>query len=185
MPTPLDEARRQAAVPAADRADAAVDRSPSGDAALESAASLEREETAARLAVVIGRINRRIRAVGEGLSQAQLSALSSTVRHGPLRPGDLARIESVAAPSATRVVAELESRRLVERQPDPADGRSSLVSATEAGRAAILSARAERAKRISVLLAGLDDDELATVAAALDALEIAAVHVPMPETSDR
>jgi hypothetical protein len=36
-----------------------------------------------------------------------------------------------------------------------------------------------------VLLAGLDDDELATVAAALDALEIAAVHVPMPEPSDR
>jgi len=147
-------------------------------------ADLEREETAARLAVVVGRINRRIRAVGEGLSQAQLSALSSTVRHGPLRPGDLARIESVAAPSATRVVAELESRGLIERQPDPADGRSWLVSATEAGRAAILSARAERAKRISVLLAGLDHDELAAVAAALDALEIAAVYVPLPENPD-
>jgi DNA-binding MarR family transcriptional regulator len=59
------------------------------------------------------------------------------------------------------------------------------VSATEAGRAAIQSARAERAKRISVLLAGLDHDELATVAAALDALEIAAVHVPPPENPDR
>jgi hypothetical protein len=36
-----------------------------------------------------------------------------------------------------------------------------------------------------VLLAGLDHDELATVAAALDALEIAAVYVPPPESSDR
>ncbi|GAB3611144.1 MULTISPECIES: MarR family winged helix-turn-helix transcriptional regulator [Humibacter] len=162
MPAPLDQERRDATHGAA---------SPAG---------ADRAETAARLAVVVGRINRRIRAVGEGLTQAQLSALSSIVRKGPLRPGDLARIESVAAPSATRVVAELESRGLIAREPDPADGRSSLVSATDAGQAAVLAARAERAKRISVLLAGLDDDELATVVAALDALEIVAVHVPLP-----
>lgn len=141
-------------------------------------APLDRGETAARLAVAIGRINRRIRPVGEGLTQAQLSALSSIVRKGPLRPGDLGRIESIAAPSATRVIAELESRGLVDRHADPVDGRSSLVSATAAGSAAVRSARIERAERISVLLDGLDDDEFATVTAALDALEITAVHVP-------
>jgi DNA-binding MarR family transcriptional regulator len=168
MPTPLDEARRAAAGHNVG--------SPDGP--------LDREETAARLAVVVGRINRRIRAVGDGLSQGQLSALSTIARKGPLRPGDLARIESVAAPSATRVVAELESRGLIERQQDPADGRSSIVSTTSAGVAAVASARAERAKRISVLLAGLDDSELATVAAALDALEIIAVHVPLPPGSE-
>jgi len=100
------------------------------------------------------------------------------VRKGPLRPGDLGRIESIAAPSATRVIAELESRGLVDRHADPVDGRSSLVSATAAGSAAVRSARIERAERISVLLDGLDDDEFATVTAALDALEITAVHVP-------
>lgn len=135
-------------------------------------------ETAARLAVVIGRINRRIRPVAPGLTQAQLSALSSILRKGPLRPGDLARIESIGAPSATRVVSELESHGLVERQSDPDDGRSSLVSATDAGAAAVLTAREERAERISVLLAGLDERELASVVAALDALEIVSVHVP-------
>ncbi len=150
----------------------------------DSPASLDRAETAARLAVAIGRLNRRIRPVGEGLTHAQLSALSSIVRKGALRPGDLARIESIAAPSATRVVAELESQGLVERQADPDDGRSSLVSATDAGLAAVLSARAERARRISVLLAGLDEHELSTVAAALDALEAAAAYVPPPESSD-
>lgn len=138
----------------------------------------DRAETAARLAVAIGRINRRIRPIGEGLTHAQLSALSSIVRKGPLRPGDLGRIESIAPPSATRVIAELESRGLIERQADPADGRSSLVTATDAGAAAVLSARAERAERISVLLDGLDDAEFATVAAALDALEVTAGHVP-------
>jgi DNA-binding MarR family transcriptional regulator len=144
------------------------------------AASLDRAETAARLAVAIGRINRRIRPTGGGLTQAQLSALSSIMRKGPLRPGDLARIESIAAPSATRIVADLEARGLIERAPDPADGRSSLVSPTEAGAGAVLSARAERAERISVLLTGLDDGELTTIVDALDALEIVAVHVPLP-----
>lgn len=134
--------------------------------------------TAARLALAIGRINRRIRPVGAGLTLAQLSALSSIVRKGPLRPGDLARIEAIGAPSATRVVADLESRGLVQREADPADGRSSLVSSTSAGEEAVLRARAERAKRISVLLAGLDDEQLASVAAALDALELVALHVP-------
>lgn len=164
MSPPPDEARRAAAGHDAGSADAPLDR----------------EETAARLAVVVGRINRRIRAVGDDLSQGQLSALSTIARKGPLRPGDLARIESVAAPSATRVVAELESRGLIERRQDPVDGRSSIVSSTPAGVAAVANARAERAKRISVLMAGLDDSELVTVAAALDALEIVAVHVPLP-----
>lgn len=169
MPTPLNEAR-----PGSSR-----EPVPSGDA------RLDRDEAAARLAVVIGRINRRIRAVGEGLTQAQLSALSTIVRKGPLRPGDLARIESMSAPSATRLVAELESRGLIERHPDPADGRSSLVNSTAAGSDAVASARAERAKRISVLLAGLDDDEFTRVTDALDALEIVAVHVTLPEDADR
>ena len=141
-------------------------------------ATRDAAETAARLAVAIGRINRRIRPIGAGLTQAQLSALSSIVRNGPLRPGDLARIESIGAPSATRVVSDLAARGLVERQSDPDDGRSSLISSTDAGSAAVLSARAERAERISVLLAGLDGEQLASVEAALDALEIVAVHVP-------
>jgi DNA-binding MarR family transcriptional regulator len=147
-------------------------------AAHHTTATSDAAETAARLAVAIGRINRRIRPIGAGLTQAQLSALSSIVRKGPLRPGDLARIESIGAPSATRVVSELASRGLIERQSDPDDGRSSLVSSTDAGIAAVLSARAERAERISVLLAGLDGEQLASVAAALDAQEIVAVHVP-------
>jgi DNA-binding MarR family transcriptional regulator len=175
MSSPLDRARLDGARLLDDARHAGRQREADADRS-----PLDRADAAARLAVVIGRINRRIRAVGEGLTQAQLSALSTIVRKGPMRPGDLARIESVSAPSATRVVAYLESRGLVERQPDPIDGRSSLVSSTNAGAEAVMSARTERAKRISVLLAGLDDDELVKVTDALDALEIVAVHVPLP-----
>lgn len=137
-------------------------------------APLDSTEVAGRLAVAVGRINRRIRPAGDGLSQGLLSALSTIVRKGPLRPGDLARIEIVAAPSATRAIAELETRGLVARQADPADGRSFFIEATDAGVEAVQRARSQRAVLVAELLAGVSADELAKLAAALDALEAAA-----------
>ena len=134
-------------------------------------AAVDRADVAARLAVAVGRINRRIRPAGHGLSLGLLSALSDVVRNGPVRPGDLARTETVAAPTLTRLIAELERRGFVTRRPDPADGRSCLVEATGAGAQAVLEALAERAEHVAALLADLSDDEVACVAAALPALE--------------
>jgi DNA-binding MarR family transcriptional regulator len=128
-------------------------------------------QDAARLAIAIGRINRRIRASEDGMTHGQLSVLSTVVRRGPLRPSDIARREHLAPPSVTRLVADLESRGLVRREPDPVDRRSFFVLGTPQGEEAVLRARAERAERISGLLAALDDDEHAAVVAALDALE--------------
>src|SRR6478609_937925 len=92
----------------------------------------DRDDVAGRLALAVGRLNRRIRSATGGLSHGQLSALSTIVRHGPLRPSEVAGIEHVAAPTVTRLVGGLESRGLVERAPDPDDGRSFFVSATDA-----------------------------------------------------
>jgi DNA-binding MarR family transcriptional regulator len=137
-------------------------------------AAVDRADVAARLAVAVGRINRRIRPADHGLSLGLLSALSSVVRSGPVRPGDLARTEAVAAPTLTRLIAELERRGFLTRRPDPADGRSYLVEATGAGADAVLQALAERADHVAALLADLSDDQLAYVAAALPALEATA-----------
>lgn len=134
----------------------------------------DHDDDAARLAVAIGRINRRIRPSGDGLTLGQLSILSTISRRGPLRLGDLARIEAVAAPTVTRVVADLERRGMVGRETDVADRRSFLVSDTPAGEEAVLRARAERAERVSALLDQLDDAQRAAIAAALDALEVIA-----------
>jgi Transcriptional regulators len=134
----------------------------------------DRAAIAGRLALVVGRINRRIRPAGDGLSHGLLSALSTIVRKGPLRPGDLARIEVVAAPTITRAVADLENRGMVARATDPGDGRSFLLTATEAGIEAVLRARWERAERVGALLADRSDAEIALIAAALDALEATA-----------
>jgi DNA-binding MarR family transcriptional regulator len=133
------------------------------------------DEISARLAVAVGRINRRIRPSRDGLSHGLVSSLSSIVRIGPMRPGELGRIEAVAAPTITRVVGDLERRGLIERTQDPSDGRSFLISATPEGVDVVLRARSERAERIAALLSAISSEELAAIDGALTALEDAAV----------
>jgi DNA-binding MarR family transcriptional regulator len=128
-------------------------------------------EVSGRFAYVVGRVNRRLIAARGSLSYGLLSALSTVSKQGPIRFADLAQIELVSAPSITRLVAELENRGLVERSADPVDGRASLIVVTEKGSAAILEARAARAKVVFDLLSGLTDDEVAAVERALPALE--------------
>jgi DNA-binding MarR family transcriptional regulator len=138
----------------------------------------EDDDVPGRLALAIGRLNRRIRSSTGGLSHGQLSALSTIVRRGPLRPGELAAIEVVAAPTITRVISDLEGRGLVARAPDPDDGRSFFVSATDAGVALLLEARTDRARAVSAVLAELTPAQRRAIAAALPALEEAAQLVP-------
>ena len=129
------------------------------------------ESTAGRLAVVVGRLNRRMLTAGPGLSQGLLSSLATVSKHGPMRLADLANTELVSAPSITRIVAELESRGLVTRTVDPDDGRAFLIAVTSAGNTLINEARSSRAGYVSGLLASLDDTDLAAIEHSLPALE--------------
>ncbi len=126
---------------------------------------------AERLALVTGRLNRRLQAATGGLSHGLLSALAVVAKHGPLRLSDLAQLEGVSAPSMTRTIAELEARGYVVRRPDPVDGRAALIAAADAGTAAILDARSTRAQVVAELLATLDGGDAAAISAALPALE--------------
>jgi DNA-binding MarR family transcriptional regulator len=128
-------------------------------------------ETSARLALVIGRLTRRLRTARGGLSQGLLSALASVAKHGPLRLADLAQIELVSAPSITRIVADLEAHRLVSRSSDPDDGRASPRSATPAGADAVALARRAREETLAQLFGVLDGGDIAAIEAALPALE--------------
>jgi DNA-binding MarR family transcriptional regulator len=138
----------------------------------------DRVEVAARLAIAVGRINRRIRPAEVALSYGKLSALSSIVRLGPVRPGDLARVEAITAPSVTRLVASLEAAGFVTRSPDPADGRAFFIEATDAGANEVLRARAQRAASMADLLTGCTDEELAQLKGVLDVLDAAAEVAP-------
>jgi DNA-binding MarR family transcriptional regulator len=125
----------------------------------------------ARLALVVGRLNRRLALAPGGLSHGLLTALAMVSKRGPLRLAELAQLEGVSAPGATRIVAELETRGLVGRTVDPDDGRAFRIQVTPEGTDAILRARAARANVVAELLGGLSAAELATIEAALPALE--------------
>jgi DNA-binding MarR family transcriptional regulator len=122
------------------------------------------------LALVVGRMNRRLQAATGGLSHGLLSALAVVTKNGPLRLSDLAQLEAVSAPTMTRTIAELEARGYVMRRPDPIDGRAVLVEAVEAGTAAVIEARATRAHVVDDMLAGLSTEDLDAITAALPAL---------------
>jgi DNA-binding MarR family transcriptional regulator len=129
------------------------------------------DSAAARLSLIVGRLNRKLALAPGGLSHGLLMSLATIAKRGPLRLAELAAIELVSAPSVTRTVAELESRGLVGRSVDPDDGRAILVEVKPAGVDAILRARAARAQVVADLLASLDASEIASVEAALPALE--------------
>jgi DNA-binding MarR family transcriptional regulator len=129
------------------------------------------ESLPARLALVVGRLNRRLALAPGGLSHGLLTALASVAKQGPLRLAELAQLEGISPPGATRVVAELESRGLVARSVDPDDGRAFRIQVTPAGNDAILVARAARAQVVAELLECLDPEQLATIETALPALE--------------
>ncbi|NKE67531.1 MarR family transcriptional regulator [Ramlibacter sp. RBP-2] len=68
-----------------------------------------------------------------GLKTTQYSLLSYVVKLGPIRPGDLARAMKVDASTLTRNLRPLVDAGWLELGPG-ADGRSRLVTATDAGR---------------------------------------------------
>src|ERR671924_1384970 len=91
-------------------------------------------ELATRLRLAITRTARRLRQeAGTDLSPSQTAALATIEAHGPLTPSELATLERVQRPTATRIIARLEEAGLVERAGDPTDRRASLVSASRRG----------------------------------------------------
>jgi DNA-binding MarR family transcriptional regulator len=95
-------------------------------------------DAAAQLRLGIVRTARRLRqeaaAEATGLTPTSTSALATIERHGPLTPSELAELERVRRPTVTRTLGCLEREALVERTPDPSDGRSFLVSVSTSGR---------------------------------------------------
>ena len=110
---------------------AQLDEPATGVPGPDRAGTPEDDETefAARLRLVVGRLNRRIRIDGrESVPPLQLSALVTVEELGPLRLSELARREAVSVPTMSRVLAALDEQGLVVRTPDPQDARGVLVT---------------------------------------------------------
>jgi DNA-binding MarR family transcriptional regulator len=128
-------------------------------------------QLATRLRLAVGRLHRRIRLATNDIPPLQLSSLVSIEMHGPLRLGELAQREAVTAPTMTRVLAALDDRGFIVRTPDPDDARSTRVSISSAGSAALASVRSQRTAILDARLARLSDADRAALTAALPALE--------------
>jgi DNA-binding MarR family transcriptional regulator len=127
---------------------------------------------AARLRLVITRTARRLRQqAGADLGPSQAAALATVERHGPLTPSELAEIERIQRPTATRIVGRLEETGLVERLPDPADRRSFTVSATAEGRALMRKLRTRKNAYLARRLRGVSEEDLQTLERAAEILE--------------
>ena len=80
------------------------------------------------------RLSRQLRRTDPtDLTIAQISALATIVRCGPIGVGQLAEIEGLPSPAATRLADKLESAGHISRQIDPADRRGVQLLATRQG----------------------------------------------------
>ena len=105
------------------------------------------------------------------LSFSALSVLHTLSRVGPCRLSDLVRTEQIKQPALTSAVARLERDGLVERRPDPCDGRAWMLSLTTDGQSIVSRRHADRAERLRGLIDRLspaDRTRLLSIAGVLD-----------------
>ena len=86
-------------------------------------------------------------------------------------PSELAEIERIQRPTATRILGSLIDRGFVARQPDASDRRSSRVSITRTGADVLARSRRRKNAYLARRLEAFDADELETLKRAAALLE--------------
>ena len=130
--------------------------------------TLDRLDVAAALAQLVALLPRL--APRGGLSLTATATLGELEREGPRRVTDLAEGQGVSQPAMTGLVRRLAAQGLVERAPDPTDGRGVLVAVTPAGSALLADRRRARAEVVAELVDRLPPDDRAALAGAAPAL---------------
>jgi DNA-binding MarR family transcriptional regulator len=107
----------------------------------------------------IGRLMRQ-RVQGETLDTGSFWLLKALSASGPLRVTDLAACANLDASTVSRHVAQLHSSGLIERTPDPVDGRAQRVKLSDAGAHRIEAALRARRVRLEKALESWDPHDL-------------------------
>ena len=116
---------------------------------------------ASQLRIGVTRLARRLRREGDAsVTPTLLVALATIERHGPMTAGALAAHEQVRKPTVTRLLASLLDRGLIERTPDPLDGRVTWVHLSSEGRRFLQRVRHRKDEYLSRRLRRLTPDEL-------------------------
>ena len=134
------------------------------------------DAVAAAVLASVGTLVRRARQVPieGGLTMPERQALSQLDRFGPATSSELARQAQITAQAMGATVAALQTRGLVERRPDPEDGRRVILSVTDAGRQQLQEKRNARtellARALSRTFTQAELEQLAAAAPLLDRL---------------
>jgi DNA-binding MarR family transcriptional regulator len=127
---------------------------------------------ASDLRVALLRIQRQLRTrSGSDITPSQGSALSRIEQSGPVRLGALAEMEGTTAATMSRVIDSLADRHLIERVPDPQDGRASLVRLSPEGGALLHVLRVRYTEALRGAMAELSNGDQGLVRRAIPVLE--------------
>jgi DNA-binding MarR family transcriptional regulator len=134
--------------------------------------TVDLQALAAHLRISVFRTSRRLRYQGDaGVSPTLLAALATIERHGPMTPGALAAHEHIRKPTTTRIIGSLSELGMIERTPDPLDGRVAWVQITAVGRKLLQRVRRRNDAFLSARLKRLTPDEIDTLARAAELLD--------------
>jgi DNA-binding MarR family transcriptional regulator len=112
--------------------------------------------------------------ITSGLSLARWKVLEILAGKGSIRQKALAQELGFAERSVTQAIESLASDGLVERMPDPADGRAKLVTLTDEGATALAAGTKAGAEVLQRIFGTLDRKQLASLDKLLNAIDGAA-----------
>jgi len=125
-----------------------------------------------RLRMALGRVSRVLRQQSDDeLSYALTSLLFTIGRTEPATATELAETEKVTPPSVSRSLSRLEALHLIERNPDPTDGRVTRIRLTDLGRRERENILRSREEWLTERLRLLSPDQRSELLLALPALE--------------
>jgi DNA-binding MarR family transcriptional regulator len=114
--------------------------------------------------VVLRRVKRvlaeRARAVHEELPPSSYLMLSYLEESGPSRSSAMAEVFAMDKGAISRQVQHLSDLGLVERTPDPADGRAALLAVTDEARLRMAEVQRDRRRWLDERLGDWSDDDL-------------------------
>jgi DNA-binding MarR family transcriptional regulator len=131
-------------------------------------------EASRQVRAVVGRLRRRFRAASASgdITSGQESVLARLSGHDGMTVSDLAAAEGMRHQSMTTTVTSLLGLGLVQRRPDPADGRRLRLALTTEGRRRVEEGRQARGGWLAgQLQEHCTEEERQTVIAAMSILE--------------
>ncbi len=126
--------------------------------------------SAYNLRLVVGRLRRQLTEIYDNhdLTPSQISAISRLSQDGPASTSDLAVAEGIRRQSMASIVAALEERGFITRQPDPQDGRRQLITLSPSTIEELQGSRQLRDRWLAeVLQEAYNDEELDIIDRAL------------------